>query len=95
MARRREVFAEALELPTKQRAALAHELLRSLDDGPAEDPAAVDRSWADEINRRLKEVDAGAVDAVPWSTVQREIKADLAKRRRARARNRKPSTRTR
>jgi len=86
MARVRDVIDQALELPLKQRARVAHELLTSLDDGPAEDPAAVDRSWAEEIGRRVDAIEAGTAKSVPWSTAEREIRADLAKIRRARVR---------
>jgi putative addiction module component (TIGR02574 family) len=81
-------YSLTLDLPLKQRARLAHELLTSLDDGPAEDPADVDQSWAEEIGRRVDAIEAGTAKSVPWSTVQREIKADLAKVRRACARRR-------
>lgn len=86
MSRRRDVFAEALELPVKRRARLARELLVSLDDGPVEDPAEVERTWAEEIRRRVDEIKAGTAKTVPWSTVAREIEADLARIQRARAR---------
>ncbi len=45
------MLAEALGLPVEERAALAHELLASLD-GDDED-ADVEQSWATEIQRRL------------------------------------------
>jgi hypothetical protein len=86
MARVRDVLNQALHLPLKQRARVAHELLTSLDQGPAEDPADVDRSWAKEIGQRLAAIDAGTAKSVPWSTVERQLKADLAKARRSQVR---------
>jgi hypothetical protein len=58
MARRRdsEVLAEALRLPLKQRARVAHELIASLDDAAEEDPATVASAWHDEIARRLEQI---------------------------------------
>ena len=81
MARIRDVLNQALHLPPKQRARVAHELLTSLDEGPAEDPAAVERAWAEEIGRRLAAYDAGTEKAVPWSKVERDLEADLKKAR--------------
>jgi hypothetical protein len=49
-ARRKNMLAEVLEWPLEERAALAHELLASLD-GDVEE--GVDESWATEIQRRL------------------------------------------
>ena len=93
MARVRDVLNQALHLPLKQRARIAHELLTSLDEGPAEDPADVERSWAQEIGRRLAAIDDGTAKSVPWSKVERELRADLAKARRSRVR--RSSNRTR
>ena len=93
MARVRDVLNQALHLPLKQRARVAHELLTSLDQGPAEDPADVDRSWAEEIGRRFVAIDAGTAKSVPWSTVERKLKADLAKSRRTEARRARTTAR--
>jgi putative addiction module component (TIGR02574 family) len=86
MARAREVLDQALSLSTKDRARIAHELIVSLDDAPVDDPAEVERAWTQEIERRLEEVDAGTAQLVPWNVAEREIKSDLAKARRLRAR---------
>ncbi len=86
MARVRDVLSQALHLPLKQRARLAHALLTSLDEGSAEKPADVEQSWAEETSRRLSKVDAGTAKSVPWSQIKRELKADLAKARRQRVR---------
>jgi putative addiction module component (TIGR02574 family) len=67
----RQLFEEALRLPPEARAALAGELIDSLDvddvDGDAE------AEWGAEIRRRLQEVDSGTVKAVPWSEARRRI----------------------
>jgi putative addiction module component (TIGR02574 family) len=66
-----QLFEEALRLPPEARAALAGELIDSLDvddlDGDAE------AAWGAEIRRRLQEVDSGTVKAVPWSEARRRI----------------------
>jgi putative addiction module component (TIGR02574 family) len=53
----------ALELPESERAALAHDLLASLDG-----PPDAQRAWEVEITKRLDELEAGkarAIDAEP------------------------------
>jgi hypothetical protein len=85
MARVRDVLNLAMHLPLKQRARVAHELLTSLDQDPAEDAAAVERSWTDEIGKRLAAIDAGTAKSVPWSTVERSLRTDLARVRRSKA----------
>ena len=52
----------ALELPSEARALLADRLVESLD--PAEDGLIHDL-WADEANRRLKELRSGQVIGIP------------------------------
>jgi putative addiction module component (TIGR02574 family) len=44
--------AEALELPARERAALAHRLIASLDEAD-DDPTEVELAWQEEIHRRL------------------------------------------
>jgi putative addiction module component (TIGR02574 family) len=63
-----EILKEALALPTEARAALAGSLLDSLDTEVDEDAEA---AWATEINRRIAELDSGAVKTIPWAEVRR------------------------
>jgi putative addiction module component (TIGR02574 family) len=72
-----ELLARALRLPPEEKLALATELLNSVE-GP-EDPAW-DAAWADELDRRLKEVETGAVKPIPWA----EAKVRLMERLRSR-----------
>jgi hypothetical protein len=74
------VLAAALRLPAEARAAVAAELLESLE-GPREGDADIERLWADETARRLAEVDAGAVTTVPWSEARWRIAAAAGGRR--------------
>jgi putative addiction module component (TIGR02574 family) len=76
-----DVLAEALRLPAAARAALAAELIRSLDD--AEPSADVEAAWAEEIRRRVAEIDAGRTESVPWAEVEREV-LEVARRGQAR-----------
>jgi putative addiction module component (TIGR02574 family) len=68
----KRVLAEALSLPTAARAALAAELIASLDEQV--DPDA-ETAWSAEIRRRLDEIDSGAVRPIPWSDARRRILA--------------------
>jgi putative addiction module component (TIGR02574 family) len=72
-ARAKDLLGEALRLPPEARAALAGELIDSLDD--AEPPDAVEAAWADEIRDRLAEYDAGTAVTIPWSEARRRILA--------------------
>ena len=76
-AARERIEAEALELPTSERAALAHRLIASLDDGGEDDPTEVEIAWADEIQRRLDEYRRGEVQPVPASEVFAKARALL------------------
>ena len=71
-----KVEAEALELPPRERALLAHRLIASLE-GEGEDPAEVERAWEEEIRRRLEEYRSGAVQVVPASEVFARARARL------------------
>jgi putative addiction module component (TIGR02574 family) len=65
-----KLLSEALGLPAEARAALAARLIDSLDE--TVDPDA-ENLWAEEISRRLKEIDEGRVQAIPWSEVRASI----------------------
>lgn len=74
------VRAAALQLSSEARASLAAELIESLDD--VEDaPEDVEAAWADEVGRRLAEIDAGTVTPVPWSEARQRIRAAASGRR--------------
>jgi putative addiction module component (TIGR02574 family) len=64
----------ALELPPTERAALAHDLLASLD-GPADANAA--EAWETEIARRLDDLHAGNVQTVEADEALRRIDSRL------------------
>ena len=67
-----EILKEALTLPTEARAALAGSLLDSLETDVDEDAEA---AWATEVNRRVAELDSGAVKTIPWAEVRRRLAA--------------------
>ena len=66
----KKLLEEALKLPDEARAALAGTLLDSLDRATDLDAEV---AWEREIERRLQEIDSGAVRLVPWSEARRRI----------------------
>lgn len=68
-----QLFDLALKLPQEARAALAGTLLDSLD-GPVDE--AAEESWSAEIQRRLRALDTGRVQTIPWLEARRRIVAD-------------------
>lgn len=64
------LLEEALRLPPEARAAIAGRLMESLDEQVDEGAEA---AWAEEIARRLEEVDSGKVATVPWAEARRRI----------------------
>ena len=65
-----ELFREAAQLPERDRATLAGLLIESLDPGPETD---VEAAWSEEVARRVAELDAGAVETIPWEEVRAEL----------------------
>lgn len=77
--RAQELLREALALPSEERAAVAAELLASLDDTET-DIADVEAAWAAEIEKQARRVLAGESPGIPWEDVRRRAEADLRKR---------------
>jgi putative addiction module component (TIGR02574 family) len=65
-----DILKEALKLPPEARAALAGTLLDSLDDIVDQD---AETAWEAEIVMRLKEIDEGKVNMVPWAEARARI----------------------
>jgi putative addiction module component (TIGR02574 family) len=65
-----DILKEALKLPPEARAALAGTLLDSLDDTVDQD---AETAWEAEIVMRLKEIDEGKVNMVPWAEARARI----------------------
>ena len=76
----RDVLLEALRLPPEERAAIAGELIQSLD---TEIDADVEAAWSAEIRARLDQVDAGLAKTVGWSEARRRIHAAAGRGSRA------------
>jgi putative addiction module component (TIGR02574 family) len=67
-----QLLAEALRLSDEERAALAGELIQSLDSHVDADAEA---AWSQEIRARLERLDAGTATTIPWSEARRRIHA--------------------
>ena len=65
-----KLLEEALRLPAEARAAMAGSLIESLDETIDEDAEA---AWAEEITRRVHELDSGKAKLIPWSKARRMI----------------------
>ena len=68
----KQLLVEALRLSEEERAALASELLESLDTEVDPDAEA---AWATEIRARVGEVESGRAKTVPWAEARRRIHA--------------------
>jgi putative addiction module component (TIGR02574 family) len=68
----RQLLAEALRLSDGERAALAGELIQSLDSEVDPDAEA---AWSAEIRARLDRVDAGTARTISWAEARRRIHA--------------------
>jgi len=74
MATTDDLLSDALQLPPRERARLAHELLLSLEE--ATEPGA-DADWAEELKRRADEVISGKVQTRDAREVLDELSARL------------------
>jgi putative addiction module component (TIGR02574 family) len=66
------LLTEALRLSPEERAALAGELIQSLE---TEVDADAEAGWAAEIRARLERIDGGSATTVSWSEARRRIHA--------------------
>jgi putative addiction module component (TIGR02574 family) len=65
-----EILKKALELPPEARAAIAGSLLDSLDQAVDDD---AESAWENEVLLRLKDLEEGTVNPVPWAEARRRI----------------------
>lgn len=68
------VRREALALPLDERAALAEQLLSSLDELSESE---VEQLWSKEAARRATQIDQGQVELLSSETFEREVQALL------------------
>lgn len=65
-----ELFEEAMRLDPQERAALTGLLIESLEP---ESEQGVEQAWVAEIERRMAEVDSGAVQTIPWEELRARL----------------------
>ena len=63
---------EALKLTSGERAAFAQVLLASLDED-----AEIEEAWASEVERRIADVESGAVQVIPIAEALAQVRAAL------------------
>jgi putative addiction module component (TIGR02574 family) len=68
----KQLLVEALRLSDEERAALAGELIQSLE---TEVDADAEAAWSAEIRERLDRLEAGTTTTIPWSEARRRIHA--------------------
>jgi putative addiction module component (TIGR02574 family) len=71
MAQAKDILDAALKLEPAERARIAHEIIVSLDDEPADE--GVEEAWEHELAKRAAEIDSGAVKLEPWSKVRQDL----------------------
>src|SRR2546421_10377936 len=71
-----EILSAALSLSPNERAMLADHLLASLD-GPNQ--KEIDAAWAEEAERRMREIDEGKVETIDGEVVMKELRARFKK----------------
>lgn len=68
------VLHDALRLSPTDRAVIVGKLIESLDETVDED---VEAAWAVEIEKRLRDIDSGAVKPIPWDEARRQIRGSI------------------
>jgi len=71
-----EILSAALSLSPNERAMLADHLLASLD-GP--DQKKIDAAWAEEAERRMREIDEGKVELIDGELVTARLRSRFKK----------------
>lgn len=76
---RDEVLKAGLDLPPQERIAVARELVRSVPSAEGEDlpEAEWNAAWADEAERRNREIEEGKVKTIPGEEVMARVRAIL------------------
>jgi hypothetical protein len=73
----KQLLAEALRLSDEERAALAGELIQSLD---REVEADAEPAWSEEIRAGIERLNSGSATTVLWSEARRRIYAAVGRK---------------
>jgi len=71
-----ELRDQALQLPIKDRAALAADLLASLDGEPEAD---VEAAWAEEVEQRARRLLSGEDPGHAWEDVRARLRTEFGR----------------
>lgn len=71
-----EIRKQVFSLPISERAALAHELILSLDN---KDDFVLDEAYEKEIDRRIQSIEDGTAKLIPEEEVMAKARARLKK----------------
>ena len=72
----KEILDAALKLSDQERAAIAASLIDSLDPELDE---SIEEAWAEEVAKRMRELDNGEVATVPWAEARKMILAPVGR----------------
>ena len=72
------VLRDALTLPSRERAAVAAELLASLDEMDAQDPETLRAAWAEELEERVRRAQSGEDPGEPWPALRDRLRSNFA-----------------
>jgi putative addiction module component (TIGR02574 family) len=72
-----EIMSAAMNLSPNERVMLAEHLIESLD---VEDQERINRLWAEEAERRNKEIEDGIVQAIPGEEVMNRLRSRYKQR---------------
>jgi|HubBroStandDraft_1064217.scaffolds.fasta_scaffold191939_2 putative addiction module component (TIGR02574 family) len=72
-----KILPKLLKLPSEQRAELATQLIRSLDESEDSDAA---QAWSREVSKRANDVKSGRVKTVSWAKARKRLEAKLRAR---------------
>lgn len=66
----KELYEKAMTLSDEERAELVGLLLETLDVG---NDSGVEAAWLKEIEKRVTELDSGAIGSIPWTEVRARV----------------------
>ncbi len=69
----KDIINEAMRMPAEERATIAENLIASLDRECDDQTEAL---WQDEVQKRIREIESGAVKCVPWESVRSSLKRE-------------------
>ena len=72
-----KILPKLLKLPSSERAEIATQLLRSLDESEDKDAA---QAWVHEIKKRAGDLKSGRVKPISWEKARKRIEARLRAR---------------